>query len=168
MISRRSLLATALVFRRRATAQTRDIPRIYLDEYQPKSMLVVEEHKVNRARFPVIDVHTHMSFQIFGRHQDWVVGPPVPANTPANAQAAYEQVNRIIRRMDDMNLQTCVDLTGGSGEILKQNIADLQVRYKGRFLVCTEPAYSRYPEPGFAAWQAEEIGRAKRAGREKE
>ena len=30
-----------------------------LDDFQPRSMLVVPEHPVERARFPVVDVHTH-------------------------------------------------------------------------------------------------------------
>ena len=33
---------------------------ITLPEFQPKSMLHVAEHPVARAKFPVIDVHTHL------------------------------------------------------------------------------------------------------------
>jgi hypothetical protein len=32
-----------------------------LEQYEPKSMLHVLETKVPRARFPVIDIHTHLS-----------------------------------------------------------------------------------------------------------
>src|SRR5690606_41339556 len=31
-------------------------------DFVPKSMLHVEEHTVERAKFPVVDVHTHWSF----------------------------------------------------------------------------------------------------------
>src|SRR3954452_9366405 len=31
-------------------------------DYQPKSMLQVPEHKAERARYPVIDVHTHLTW----------------------------------------------------------------------------------------------------------
>jgi predicted TIM-barrel fold metal-dependent hydrolase len=34
-------------------------PRIYLDEFAPRSNLVVEEHIVTKPRFEVIDAHTH-------------------------------------------------------------------------------------------------------------
>src|SRR5688500_12781299 len=33
-----------------------------LEDFQPRSMLHVEEHKVARAAFPVIDVHAHFSW----------------------------------------------------------------------------------------------------------
>src|SRR5216110_1269660 len=33
-----------------------------LKDFQPRSMLHVEEHKVLRSRFPAIDVHAHMSW----------------------------------------------------------------------------------------------------------
>ncbi|MGH9469901.1 MAG: hypothetical protein ACRD1N_06115, partial [Terriglobia bacterium] len=35
---------------------------ITLSEFQPKSMLRVAETNVPRARFPVVDVHTHLSW----------------------------------------------------------------------------------------------------------
>src|SRR5215467_6236090 len=31
-------------------------------DYQPKSMLTVASHQVPKARYPVIDVHTHITF----------------------------------------------------------------------------------------------------------
>ena len=37
--------------------------KLDLSEFQPKSMLHVPETKILRARFPVIDVHTHLSFR---------------------------------------------------------------------------------------------------------
>src|SRR6202171_5743982 len=30
-----------------------------IDEYQPKSTLVTKEHKLERAKFPFIDIHSH-------------------------------------------------------------------------------------------------------------
>jgi len=33
-----------------------------LRDYQPRSMLHAAETKVPRAKFPVIDIHTHLSF----------------------------------------------------------------------------------------------------------
>src|SRR5262245_42314263 len=37
--------------------------KLELSAFQPKSMLHVPETKVASARFPVIDVHTHLSFR---------------------------------------------------------------------------------------------------------
>jgi len=30
-----------------------------IEEYNPKSTLVVPEHKIQRAKFPFIDIHSH-------------------------------------------------------------------------------------------------------------
>ena len=37
----------------------KDLP---LAEYQPKSMLQVQETHVPKPRFPVIDIHTHLTW----------------------------------------------------------------------------------------------------------
>lgn len=111
-----------------------------LEDFQPKSMLVVPEHPVPRAKYPVIDVHTHVG------------------------SAATRQVDAIVGWMDEIHIQTMINLTGGYGERLKKNIRDLQERHRGRFFNCVEPAYDRAGEPGFAKWQADEIERGKQAG----
>ena len=38
-----------------------DKKHLELSDFEPKSMLKLPEHKVARARFPVIDVHTHLN-----------------------------------------------------------------------------------------------------------
>ena len=68
-------------------------------EYKPKSTLVVPSHPVPRARYPVIDVHTH----------HWQLTPE-----------GYAQV---VRDMDALNLRVLVNLSGGSGEGLKRMLA---------------------------------------------
>ncbi len=30
-----------------------------IDEYQPKSTLITREHKIERAKYPFIDIHSH-------------------------------------------------------------------------------------------------------------
>src|SRR5580704_8249346 len=35
-------------------------PKLELEDFQPKSMLVVPQHPIERAKYPVIDVHTHV------------------------------------------------------------------------------------------------------------
>jgi len=123
--------------------------RLALEDFEPKSMLVVPRHPVARARYPVIDVHTHVSF-IFPKRRD--------------TNAPFTQVDAIVAWMDRINIRTMINLTGGYGELLRQNVRDLQERYKGRFFNCVEPAYNRIREPGFPRWQADEIARGKQAG----
>jgi predicted TIM-barrel fold metal-dependent hydrolase len=119
-------------------------PPLPLTEFQPKSMLHVAETRVARARFPVIDFHTHVSRRRAQR-------PAVPAA-------------ELIKTMDAVNLQTMVNLTGGVGEDLTRAIADFDRAFPRRFISMTEPAWTRASEAGYAAWQAEEIGKAKAAG----
>ena len=66
MPSRRTFLSLAAVGSlARAAAQQQ---KLALEEFQPKSMLVVPENPVPRAKYPVIDVHTHLS-SVFGRRR---------------------------------------------------------------------------------------------------
>jgi predicted TIM-barrel fold metal-dependent hydrolase len=120
-------------------------------------MLVVPEHPVTRARFPVVDVHTHIT-SVFGRRR---ARNPV---TPETATEAFRQLDQIISWMDTLNVKTLNNLTGGYGDDLKQNVRDLQERYKGRYITCVVPGYDRLREPGFPQWQADEMKRAKDAG----
>ena len=115
-----------------------------LAEFQPKSMLHVNETPIARARFPVIDVHTHISRR---RAQK----PGVP---PAD----------LLKAMDAVNVQTMVNLTGGTGEDLATTITTFDRAFPRRFVSMTEPTWARASEAGYAAWQGTEIGKAKAAG----
>lgn len=135
--------------------------RIYLDEYQPKSMLVVPQTHVPRARYPVIDVHSHVSLA-FGAAP---FGFSPPGGTPKpDVERVRQRIAQMIPTMDSINLQTMIDLTGGTGDTLKRNISELQKKYEGRFLVCTEPSYARYADANYAKWQGDELHRAKQDG----
>jgi predicted TIM-barrel fold metal-dependent hydrolase len=131
--------------------------KLALEEFQPKSMLVVPEHPVNRAQFPVIDVHTHIS-SVFGRRR------AREANNPEPAPEAFRTLDQIASWMDELNIRTLNNLTAGYGDALKQNVRDLQERYKGKFINCVVPGYDRLKEPNYSQWQADEIKRAKDAG----
>lgn len=122
--------------------------KLALEDFQPRSMLVVPEHPTQRARYPVIDVHTHIS-EVFGQQ---------------GATDLKAAVDQIVSWMDQLNIKTLNNLTGGYGEILKRNVSELQGRHKGRFLNCVVPAYEKLREPNYPAWQAEELQRARDAG----
>src|SRR5688572_22866995 len=97
-----------------------------LTEFQPKSMLHVAETRVARARFPVIDFHTHVSRRRAQR-------PAVPAA-------------ELVKTMDAVNLHTMVNLTGGVGEDLTRAITDFDRAFPRRFVSMTEPAWTRASE----------------------
>src|SRR5581483_1426911 len=142
-------------------AKAEPAPKIYLNEYTPKTMLVLPEHRPARAKFPIIDVHTHVS-RFFGM-QAFGAGP-VNTPEPADMEKPRAEIRRIVSAMDQLNLKLLLNLTGGTGAVLERNIRELPGRHKGRFLVCTEPSYQKYADEGYPTWQADELARAKRAG----
>jgi predicted TIM-barrel fold metal-dependent hydrolase len=106
-------------------------------------MLHVNETRIGRARFPVIDFHTHVSRR--GQR------PSVP---PAD----------LLKAMGAVNVQTMVNLTGGTGEELSTAITTFDRAFPRRFVSMTEPTWTRASEAGYAAWQGNEIANAKAAG----
>ena len=117
-------------------------------DYQPKSMLQVHETNVERARFPVIDVHTHITSR--GTSTD-TVRPTVPPE-------------QLLEVMDRRNIHTLVNLTGGVGPAVKDGVARLDQKYPGRFLQFTQPFYNRVNEAGYARMQGDAIHQAQRDG----
>jgi predicted TIM-barrel fold metal-dependent hydrolase len=125
-----------------------------LKDFQPKSMLHVPEHKVARAKFPVIDVHSHLSWTAKAE------GGVFRGETMKFLATPQE----LLEVMDRKNIQTMVNLTGGTGAGLASTIKQFEAAAPGRFLTFTEPSWSRLLEPGYPQAQADEIEKAKTAG----
>ncbi len=132
-----------------ADEQTRD-GKLPLEEFQPKSMLHVPETNVPRSRYPVIDVHTHITS-----------GYTMTGQGGLNVHITPEECLAV---MDRKNLRTMVDLTGSYGTALTQAIAKLQTAHPGRFVVFTEPTYSHAADPNYSQFQAAQIQAAHDAG----
>src|SRR5438105_6388784 len=82
---------------------------LQLKDFEPRSMLHVPETKVPRARYPLIDVHTHLSFA--AKHDNGVaIGEELQFLTPVEA---------VIPLMDRKNIRIMVNLTGGVGKGLE-------------------------------------------------
>ncbi len=117
-------------------------------------MLVVPQTRVERAKFPVVDVHVHPSGRAT-RSGGIPTGEAVRiGSTPA----------QLLPLMERRNIRTLVNLTGGVGAGLAENIRTYQQPHPGKFVIFTEPSFERIGEPGYAAWQGEELARAKQAG----
>src|SRR5947209_15800295 len=127
---------------------------LQLADFQPRSMLHVPETKVPRARFPVIDVHTHLSF----------------AANEANGVGIGEEmkflapIDALLPVMDRKNVRVMVNLTGGYGKGLTESIRKFQEPHPDRFIVFTQPWWERTNQPGYSQVQADEIVRAHHAG----
>jgi predicted TIM-barrel fold metal-dependent hydrolase len=124
--------------------------RLELAEFQPKSMLHVPETKVTRSRFPVIDVHTHLTRGAQGKNGEEIKLLASP--------------NDLLPVMDRKNIRLMVNLTGSYGKALEQAILHFQRAHPDRFMVFTEPAWDHFNRPDYPRWQADEIGRAHQAG----
>ncbi|MCW5978697.1 MAG: amidohydrolase family protein [Bryobacteraceae bacterium] len=109
-----------------AGAQTMSI-----EEYEPTSTLVVPEHKVERARYPFIDVHNHQ-------------------------RGGAERLDQLVADMDRINLRIMVNLSGGYGERLKETVLTFS-RYPGRFAVFANIDFSGLDEPGYSEKAARQL-----------
>src|SRR5437899_4531172 len=124
--------------------------KLALEDYEPKSMLHVTETRVPRARFPVIDFHTHLSWsarrgQVTEAHNNATPGEVLPV-------------------MDRKNVRMMVNLTGGYGKVLEQTINYWQKPHPDRFVVFTEPWFEKINEPGYPQFQADQIAWAQALG----
>jgi predicted TIM-barrel fold metal-dependent hydrolase len=125
-----------------------------LGDFEPRSMLHVPVTPIDRARFPIIDVHAHLSFAAKSEK-----GVALTEERRFRASPA-----EILEVMDRRNIRTIVNLTGGVGSGLVQCIERFDKAHPGRFLTFTEPWWSRSHQSDYAKFQAQEIERAKHAG----
>ena len=79
--------------------------------YRPESTLKVDEHHLTRAKFPVVDVHTHFRYRL--RH-------------------SKEQLEAFVKLMDRHNIAVCVSLDGKLGGDLDEHIKYLWTDYRDR------------------------------------
>ncbi len=103
---------------------------ILLKDFHPEPALHAASHQVKRAKFPVIDVHTHTN----------------------DARGIGDRVDpkEMVARMDRLNVKTAVILSGGWGDDL-QKIMDTMVKpYPGRFMVMTLIDWSKIDDPNFS------------------
>jgi len=125
-----------------------------LVDFVPKSMLHTQETHVDRAKFPVIDVHTHIA-----------VSAKSEKGIDLGAERTYlAKPDELLRIMDAKNIRAMVNLTGGFDDGLVDTIRKYDQAYPGRFYTFAEPSYPRFLEPNYPQIQADAIERAHRAG----
>mgnify|MGYP005846707995 CR=1 FL=1 len=128
--------------------------KLALENFEPRSMLHVTATRVERARFPLIDIHTHLSFAAKAQN-----GVPLSEERRYLAPPA-----ELLPVMDRKNIRLLVNVTGGMGAGLRDAVARYDRVHPGRFLTFTEPWWSRSAEPGYPRFQADEIARAHKDG----
>ncbi len=117
---------------------------LLLKDYHPKSMLHLKETPVSRAKFPVIDMHQHVN-DAAG------IGDRVPPR-------------ELVARMDQLNIQTMVILTGQWGDALQKVMDEMTKPYPGRFIVFTQMDWNKIDESNFGDLMVKQLDDAVRRG----
>jgi predicted TIM-barrel fold metal-dependent hydrolase len=120
-----------------AGAKTPD--QILLKDYKPVSLHKVPVTTVTRARYPVIDMHSH----------PW-------AKTP-------EDVDRWVKVMDEVGIEKTVLLTHAHGPEFDR-LVELYSKHPGRFEPWCGFDYTGYDQPGYGPAAVDELERCVRKG----
>ncbi len=115
---------------------------ITLEEYEPKSTLVVPQHIVKRARYPFIDVHNHQY-----------------DTSPAH-------LTQLLRDMDALNMRILVDspVNGGCCEWVRKAVANIGSVARERFGAMTNIDFRDIDAPDYSKRAARELEDDIRAG----
>src|SRR5258706_8867386 len=98
-----------------------------IEEYTPKSTLVVPQHPVTRAKYPFIDVHNHQ-----------------------RGEMPLDRLDKMVKEMDALNMGIMVNLSGSYGDRLKKTVDNMKGHYKDRFAVFANIDFSNIDDPGYA------------------
>ena len=138
-------LAGPLVFAQRprpAEGRQPEFAPPTIRDYKPKSQLVTAQHPVPRAKFPVIDIHSHQA-------------------TPISPG----EFDRVVKGMDANHLQILVNLSGSSGDRLRQGVDALRAsKYKDRMVLFANVSFGGGVGPGFGANAAKQLDADIKAG----
>ena len=126
------LLVTALALVS-VTAAAQDVT---LMEYEPRSTLVVPEHPVTAAKYPFVDAHAHL----------WRA-----------AEMDAQQVADLIAQMDALNMAVMVNLSGGSGERLRQGVENMARHAPGRVVFFANVDFDGIGAPGWSEQAAAQL-----------
>ena len=111
-------------------------PTMSIEEYEPRSTLVVPRHPVTRAKYPFIDVHSHQ----------W--------NVPTM------DLVQLGADMDSLNMGAMVNLSGRRGEgdsHLHDSLARLDAELPGRVVTFTNIDLSDIDRPGWSERTANQV-----------
>lgn len=116
---------------------------ILLKDYKPDSSLVVPVTPIAKARYPVIDIHSHSSMNVM--------------KTPADVDAW-------VRRMDEVGVERSVVFTEAVGANFDRQVALFLKRYPDRFQVWCGVDTSNIEAPDYPERAARELERCYRLG----
>ena len=118
-----------------------EFPAPKITDYKPRSTLVVPQHPVPRAKYPVVDIHGH---------------PP--------ALVSAEVIKTVVGAMDPLNLQVIVQASGASGERLKLQLDAIRASGRQDRLAMFTSVNFRDIGPGFGSRAALQLEADIKAG----
>lgn len=106
------------------------------EDYEPRSTLVVEEHPTAEAEYPFVDAHAHQ----------WGIG-----------SMSESELDALVAEMDALNMAVMVNLSGGSGEALKEKVRNTEEHAPGRFVHFANIDFDHINDPNFAETAARQL-----------
>jgi predicted TIM-barrel fold metal-dependent hydrolase len=114
----------SILFIGSASAQKPDTTMTF-EEYDPESTLVVPGEEITKAKYPFVDIHSHL----------W--------------RMATMDLKHTAREMDSLNMKVLVNLSGRSGETLKAMVDAAGKQAPGRFIVFANIDFDGIDKPGW-------------------
>ncbi|MFN8340212.1 MAG: amidohydrolase family protein [Cyclobacteriaceae bacterium] len=96
-----------------------------VEDYEPRSTLKVSTHELRRAKYPFVDVHNHQ----------WAM--PV------------QDLSKLVREMDSLNMAVMVDLSGFRGKYLEWSQDNITDHYPTRFVLFLNIDFELLDDPGW-------------------
>jgi len=112
-----------------------------IEEYEPRSTLVVPEHPVTRARYPFVDVHSHHRLDLPAR-----------------------DIDRLVADMDALNMAVLVNLSGRQGAQLAEGLRRFKGRHPSRFVLFANLDFAGVDDPAYGERAAAQLARDVEAG----
>ena len=113
---------------------------LLLKDYRPKSIYNVPKSNIQKAKFPIIDMHSHAY--------------------PRDA----EQIDQWVRNMDEVGIEKTIILSNEIGAKFDSIYQAYAGRYPDRFEVWCGFDYSGYDQPGFGPAAVAELERCFKVG----
>jgi predicted TIM-barrel fold metal-dependent hydrolase len=116
-----------------------DITDLRLADFQPRSQARVPRHRVPRPRFPAVDAHNHLGSAFGGEWQG-------------------RTASELAATLDEAGVEALVDLDGGSGEALRNEVERWQSSLPGRVAVFAGLDYASWAgDPRFGETEASRL-----------
>ena len=107
-----------------------------IEEYSPKSTLVVPQNQVKRAKYPFIDVHNHQF------------------------DMPLKDLSQLVTEMDSLNMAFMINLSGFRGLYLQQSLKNVKKHAPTRFGLFVNIDFEKIDDPDFASEQVAIIEQA--------